>query len=466
MFGLMRLEQSCSNKVNGDYRYHRMHYCGTCKTLGQQYGQQTRVLLNFDTVFFAEILSQLSNENLSEWQKGYQAINECLKMPDQKKTIPLSLRYAATTNVLWGEIKSDDNIKDLSAIKWKLIRQFFSKSFQKANQQFEAWGIDTTTFWNWVEKQDELEKTKKAGFKTLEALFGYYAEPTAQITALIFKHGAIIIGQAEQSLMMYQLGYQFGRLIYSLDAFEDVEKDLFRKHFNPLLYFFKIHRTLHDHQLEKVRKLILEYQEEVVQHIKMLPFPQEVIDHYIRRLRSNIALRLYKEREVPKGLREEFQIFWNTIFAKTGQLIFTAIQGMRNANYYLISLVIFVFPIAANYLSDNNKEEIYKWVGIFTAVLATIGLGQFIRTQHKKQEFKPIVLSFNRRIKKIYSHKQRRNESCGTECINACCPTCCEALCESCCGEVGRKKWFKIVIFIFAGILLTAMIIQGVRGCN
>lgn len=35
MFGLMRPEKSCAHKTSQDYRFHRMHYCGTCKTIGR-----------------------------------------------------------------------------------------------------------------------------------------------------------------------------------------------------------------------------------------------------------------------------------------------------------------------------------------------------------------------------------------------------------------------------------------------
>ncbi len=43
MFGLMK-------------RPPREPYCGTCKTMGERYGQKTRLLLNHDTVFLAELL--------------------------------------------------------------------------------------------------------------------------------------------------------------------------------------------------------------------------------------------------------------------------------------------------------------------------------------------------------------------------------------------------------------------------
>ena len=144
MFGLMRPKKSCTVEVSSEYRFHRMHYCGTCKTLGQEYGHRTRFLLNFDTVFFAELLSHLSGENLSEWQSGYQEVSKCLHMPDKDKETPKALKYAAATNILLAELKLDDHIKDLPGMRWKLIRSVFSKSFRKANDFSRAFLFNMT----------------------------------------------------------------------------------------------------------------------------------------------------------------------------------------------------------------------------------------------------------------------------------------------------------------------------------
>ena len=66
MFGLMRVKKCGMSEAEKHFR--RLHYCGTCKTIGSLYGQKSRLLLNHDTVFLAEILSSLSDENASEWQ--------------------------------------------------------------------------------------------------------------------------------------------------------------------------------------------------------------------------------------------------------------------------------------------------------------------------------------------------------------------------------------------------------------
>jgi uncharacterized protein DUF5685 len=61
MYGLMRARH-CGQSIEQSER-HRFHYCGTCKTMGRLYGQRSRILLNHDAVFLAELLTLLSEES-------------------------------------------------------------------------------------------------------------------------------------------------------------------------------------------------------------------------------------------------------------------------------------------------------------------------------------------------------------------------------------------------------------------
>ncbi len=78
MFGLMRAK-TCKMTTEQKH-FRRLHYCGTCKTLGSLYGQKTRILLNYDTVFLSEILSALSGEKIETWANAFQSYN-CLSLP-------------------------------------------------------------------------------------------------------------------------------------------------------------------------------------------------------------------------------------------------------------------------------------------------------------------------------------------------------------------------------------------------
>src|SRR5690349_9279583 len=100
MFGLMRAKKCGMSDEEKHFR--RLNYCGTCKTIGSLYGQKSRLLLNHDTVFLAEILSALSGDDARDWQQSYQSFN-CLNMP--KDEMPRSLQFAATANVILTEFK-------------------------------------------------------------------------------------------------------------------------------------------------------------------------------------------------------------------------------------------------------------------------------------------------------------------------------------------------------------------------
>ncbi|MCP4440337.1 MAG: hypothetical protein GY810_15435, partial [Aureispira sp.] len=265
MFGLMRPEGGCSFAHSPDYRYHRMHYCGTCKVVGQQYGHRARFLQNFDTVFLSELLSAIHQEDLKDWQGAYQAINKCFTLPEKGSATPISLHYAATVNIFLGELKIDDNIKDQGRWQWKWAKRIFSKAFHKANQQLLDWDVDTKRFWDWITTQEQREQEQLQDFLQLETILQHYAEPTAQMTSLIFREG-VRLGQEnsiETQDLMAQFGAQFGELMYILDAFEDIEKDIRQKQFNPLALYFNADRTLSSEQFEQVRQLLLNLQKQL-----------------------------------------------------------------------------------------------------------------------------------------------------------------------------------------------------------
>jgi hypothetical protein len=58
MYSLMKA-LTCSRHQDNTTPY-RLHYCGTCKTMGPLYGQKSRFLLNHDAVFLSELLTLLA----------------------------------------------------------------------------------------------------------------------------------------------------------------------------------------------------------------------------------------------------------------------------------------------------------------------------------------------------------------------------------------------------------------------
>src|SRR5215469_12798269 len=138
MFGLMK-SRSCSltpeQKLN-----RRLHYCGTCKTMGRLYGARTRFLLNNDAVFLAELLSAISDSGgpLEDWDRAYQSYN-CLSLPATSETMPLPLQYAAAGALAIAEFKIADQVADSGRFPWRVAAGALSNSFRLATARLVKW---------------------------------------------------------------------------------------------------------------------------------------------------------------------------------------------------------------------------------------------------------------------------------------------------------------------------------------
>jgi hypothetical protein len=200
-----------------------MHYCGVCKTMGTEYGQRSRWLLNHDAVFLAELLTSLGGRDVEAWGSAYQSWN-CMKMP-RGAEMPEVLRYAAASTVLLSECRLDDHDADSGgARKWRWARRWLSSSFRKARRELAGFGFDLQECDRILGQQAGIEKAGDP-----EAFPG----PTAEATALVFAEGARIAELTSDGFFR-EVGYRFGRLIYWLDAWEDYEKDARSRSFNGL----------------------------------------------------------------------------------------------------------------------------------------------------------------------------------------------------------------------------------------
>ncbi len=222
MFGLMRFR---CGPVDEDHRRWRMHYCGTCKTLGSRYGQRARLFLNHDAAFLAELLDALTAGDCEQWAHAYRSWN-CLRLPDDQE-IPPVLRYTAAINVLLGEYKVRDHELDSGKRRWVWLRHWFSPAFHKAQTDLAALAFPVSECDRILRRQAELEAMPEIGVEAV-------AEPTARVTALVFRHGARLANLESQANAIEDIGYRFGRLIYLLDAWQDYDRDLRSGEFNPL----------------------------------------------------------------------------------------------------------------------------------------------------------------------------------------------------------------------------------------
>lgn len=196
-----------------DYEKFKAYYCGLCHTIKEQYGNLPRATLNYDMTFLAILLDSLNDKPLASKKIT------CSLHPLSKKLILIdneALKYAAQCNIVLTYYKLIDNINDDNAIQSK-VASMFLKKYVKDN-----------TLNNYIkESLNKLYKMEAEAYKyNIDEISHCFADLTAYIIAEYVKNND------EVKEALYWLGYNLGKWIYIIDAWDDLEKDMKNNKFN------------------------------------------------------------------------------------------------------------------------------------------------------------------------------------------------------------------------------------------
>lgn len=216
-----------------DYEIYKGIYCSLCKALGKNYGLTSRLSLNYDFTFLA-LVRMAVNDEFSGFTPSHCSFNiakKCLACPKEQEDINYSSAVSAI--VVFHKIK--DNITDNSFFKklpFIFIYPFSFFSYKKATKKYFhlAQVLDEQ-----MKNQRDLEKNKCTSIDKA-------ADPTAKALSEIISHG---FENDEKKIMTY-FGYCLGRLLYILDAVDDLEDDLKSKGYNTFL--------LQNEEIPEIRK--------------------------------------------------------------------------------------------------------------------------------------------------------------------------------------------------------------------
>lgn len=219
MFGYI-LPEKPELKVK-EYEMFRAYYCGICKALGRRSGQLSRLTLNYDTTFLAVLLSSVSDESL-------EIRNEvCIAHPVTKRHVILNnsiVEYAADMNIMLTYLKLKDDWQDdrsaISGTAMVALRRSFMKARRKNREKSER--IEAG-----LRKLSQLERQ---GCDSLDMV----AEPFAGIMEEIMAYPPLCVDEGMSKILRW-IGYNVGKWIYIIDAYDDLEKDFQKKSYNPFL---------------------------------------------------------------------------------------------------------------------------------------------------------------------------------------------------------------------------------------
>ena len=212
MFGYVRI-----NKMDltfREYEHYKAYYCGLCKYLKRNHTELSRMTINYDITFLIVLLSSI-------YQPSAQVFHEkCIVDPVKKKKHIINeiTEYAASMNILLAYYKLEDDVNDEGDIKSKLVRRAYRKSFKTAYDKYPQKADFIKACLGELRSLEEdqstsIDQTSNCFARLLEEIFDYKDD--------------------EYRNRLRKVGFNIGKYIYIMDAYEDLDQDLEKGRYNP-----------------------------------------------------------------------------------------------------------------------------------------------------------------------------------------------------------------------------------------
>ena len=222
MYGYVRPLKS-ELKVR-EYEAFKSVYCGLCHRLRERCGLAARFVVNFDFTFMAMLLS--------EADAPCQRYRRCMASPLRKKCCHCedpALDKAADYSVILAWYKLRDSVRDDGF--WKRLRSrvcmlLLRRAYRRASVR--AVEFDACVREN-LDRLSELEKTDA---NSLDA--------AADCFACILRAAAGGEDDTSRNRILAQILYHTGRIVYILDAIDDLPEDVKTGNYNPLVPRFEL----------------------------------------------------------------------------------------------------------------------------------------------------------------------------------------------------------------------------------
>ena len=258
MFGYVRI-----NKMDLTFRefdYYKGYYCGLCKYLKENHGEVSRLSLNYDITFLIVILTALYKLDSDI------TYERCIANPLKKKMrIENEITdYAASINILLSNYKLEDNLYDDNGIKDKLAYELYKGKLKKAYEKYPQKA-------EYIKQQlGNLRELEKQESKSIDKVSNTFGNLMGEI--FVYKKD-----EYEQNLR--NIGFNLGKYIYILDAYEDLEEDNKKGRYNPFIDYIDKKEELKN----KVDRLISMSLGMATKNIEQLnlEFNKSIIDNII-----------------------------------------------------------------------------------------------------------------------------------------------------------------------------------------
>lgn len=208
-----------------DYEMFKAYYCGLCISIKNNFSNLCRMTLNYDMTFLGILLDSL------EYSKHKYVVTKCIAHPMKKKPKVIdnrALDYAAFCNVSLVYYKLLDDYNDDNSLSKKFISMYIKKFINKSKEDLSPILVNIEEN---IKKLSFLEKSGET--ISIDELSDPFASLTAFIVSYYYKDETFYNE-------LYDLGYNLGRWIYIIDAFDDLKEDMEKHKFNAINKAFNV----------------------------------------------------------------------------------------------------------------------------------------------------------------------------------------------------------------------------------
>lgn len=217
MFGYVTVcADTLSESAREDFR---AYYCGLCRATGRRCSQAARLGLSYDITFLAIVLSSLTDGDTARTERA------CMLHPLKKRPdiCGEAVAYSADMGTILTYLKLLDDFHDEKNIKSLFLSLLFRRGARRAQKRYPEVSVEIKKC---LSRLSELEKNGCAEIDETADCF-------AHILEILFTP-AFVTDENERRALAW-LGYNIGRWIYIIDAYNDLEKDIKKGSYNTLI---------------------------------------------------------------------------------------------------------------------------------------------------------------------------------------------------------------------------------------
>lgn len=209
-----------------DFEYYKAAYCSLCRYMGQECGASCRFALSYDITFMSLLRIALGEEEPSVER------HLCPFAPVKKNMLSRteSVSLAAAAGGVLAALKNEDDINDERGrrrLRARLLRPTSRAWIRRARRKRASLVEKTESGLSEFYRIEELNRASSTPDGNLDAAADAFGALLGELTAQ---------GMPDENYAIaYQIGKHVGRWVYFVDALDDMEDDIAKGRYNPIV---------------------------------------------------------------------------------------------------------------------------------------------------------------------------------------------------------------------------------------